>query len=628
LASHANILTQPQFPAAAHSTSPAWRTVDRLAPLLLLPLVVFQLGYIYQGPNDALLEPWILRLSDPTRLTRDWFANTIPHHPNFVHFLSWTSSWIPLPAAMLAIQLLALFSMLWVAQRISVRLFGDRRVFYVALFLFLRWGTEALGGNSLWSDYPVPHNAALPLCLLAFYLSLLDKPLGAALAAAAATWIHIQLGALTILVVGAEWLVCWIAGELSRHPPSKPALAAQPSTSPGMGQIAIAAAVYAITVAPTLLRQWALYVTAPSPLSAPQFLALHAVLRQPHHLIPSSWPTSDFYRFFLILGIGLIGLSWRKPAHRQVVAWCAIILALCALGTIFVEWAPVKLIIKMQLFRLTVFIKFFAILGVANFLLRAIDQENWAEKLCALAILAIQNFLVIGACAAMILFLRRSRRLAVALASLGGSAIAAALLLSMHSSARHGLALPLAIAPRGIVIGLLSLSLLAAVVRLQARLLPGALLALALVLRVSTGLPYFTYNHPPLDDWYRFCRQVRAATPTDAIFITPPVMGGFQMFAERAEVADFKSTPSIERDLIEWHERMSNLAGVRDLHCSGWPECSFALSDGYSRLNEQDFLSLARKYGAQYVVSSGPGRRLLFPEVLRVGDFGLYRVSQ
>jgi len=276
---------------------------------------------------------------------------------------------------------------------------------------------------------------------------------------------------------------------------------------------------------------------------------------------------------------------------------------------------------------MTVVVKFFAVLFVARFLMGILDTKDWAQRIFGLGILAIQNFLFIGACAAVIITLRRNRRLAWGLCLFGaGAAIGGALVSLTSSGFSHGLTLPVVVAPRGIVVGLVSLAFLAAILWWRARLLPIALLALVVALRLATGMPYFTYDHPPIDDWYRFCLQVRASTPRDAVFITPPALGGFQMFAQRAEVADFKCTPSIERDLIEWHRRMSDLAGVADLHCGGWPDCSAALAAGYSRLSEHAFEALARKYGAQYVVASG--RPLAFPEVLRVGDFVLYLVPQ
>jgi hypothetical protein len=269
-------------------------------------------------------------------------------------------------------------------------------------------------------------------------------------------------------------------------------------------------------------------------------------------------------------------------------------------------------------------LKFFAVLFAAQFLIRTLDLDRWEEKCCALAILAIQNFLVVGACAVLIPAFRKNRRWAWTLSI----AAAECLAVSGISGAGVGgwLQHALRTAPRGIEIGLITLGFLGAIVWRNGRLLPAGLMILAAALPFAAGIPSFHYDHPPIDDWYRFCRQVRAATPADAVFITPPVMGGFQMFAERAEVADFKSTPSIERDLVEWKHRMDDLAGGAGLHCSGWAECSAALTSGYAHLTRRNFIVLAQKYRAEYVVTPRPEPWLGFPEVLRVGDFVLYRL--
>ena len=614
LDSKALSLKQPEVAVGAGRL----RVLDRLAPALLVPLIIFNLGYMYEGPNYALLSPWIIRLSRPELLARDWFANTIPHHANFVRFLAWSSAALPLPAVLLSLHVAALFLLLWTAYGFAARLFGDKRIFYAAVFLLLRWGTEGLGGNSLWADYLVPHNAAAPVCLLAFYLSLSGRPLSAALAAAAATWIHIQLGVLTMAVLGGEMLVSCVWGG-GRSPARSPV-----RKGASLGPMFTVGGIYAAAVAPTFLKQWGLYVMTASPLTARQFLDLHAILRQPHHLIPSTWPLADYARFFLILGMGGLAVSWRNAQHRKIVVWSFIILAFCVAGSVFVEIIPIKLVIKMQLFRMTIFLKFFAVLFAAQFLIRTLDLGRWEEKCCALAILTIQNFFVAGACAVLIPTLRKNRRWAWTLS------IAAAGCLALSGIAGAGvggwLQHALRMAPRGIEIGLITLGFLGAIVWRNGRLLPAGLMILAAALPLASGIPSFHYDHPPIDDWYRFCRQVRAATPADAVFITPPVMGGFQMFAERAEVADFKSTPSIEHDLVEWKHRMDDLAGGAGLHCSGWAECSAALTSGYAHLTRRNFMVLAQKYRAEYVVTPRPEPWLGFSEVLRVGDFVLYRL--
>ena len=127
----------------------------------------------------------------------------------------------------------------------------------------------------------------------------------------------------------------------------------------------------------------------------------------------------------------------------------------------------------------------------------------------------------------------------------------------------------------------------------------------------------------------QFCYKVRDATPRDAVFLTPPYLAGFQLVAQRAEVVNWKCMPMVEQEQIEWKHRLDDLAGAQDLRCSGWPWCASALAGGYGKLKEADFLRLARKYGAQYVVTAKEDQHLHeFPEVLRLYDFVLYRIPQ
>ncbi|MBI3665328.1 MAG: hypothetical protein HY236_03750 [Acidobacteria bacterium] len=429
--------------------------------------------------------------------------------------------------------------------------------------------------------------------------------MAAAAAAAAATWVHIQLGAHTMLVLGLGMLLS--------------------ARRTGLRRILTSSLLYLLLVAPTLAPQWALYVSGPSPLSPREFLNLHAVLRQPQHLIPSSWPGSDYFRFFLLIAMAALAADWRREPHRTVLAWCAIILALCVVGTVFVEVVPVKLIIKMQLFRETIFIKFFAVLYVAKFLLQVLEQEKGPQKACALAILAIQNFAVIGSCAALLVALRKNRPWLWGVVLFAAGFVAG---VTAVATASLGAPIPMfwhsfAVGPRGVWVGLATLAALAAVTWLRVRLLPAALVVAAVALRIGTGLPYYGYAHAPADDWYQFCQRIRAETPRDAVFINPPYYGNFLMFAERAEVADFKCAPSIEKDLVEWKRRIDDLSG-ENLRCSGWMECSSELAGAYSRLREKDFLRLADKYRAQFAITTHHAQHLDFPVRFRSGDFVLY----
>lgn len=264
MSSKVNVGTVDQPATAGEQT--LQRVLSWLVPALLTPLVVFQLGYGFQEANHSLLLPWILHRIDPSLLANDWFSTTIPHHLNFVRFFAWMARFVPLPQAMLVFHVLILFLFLWTAYQIVPLLFNDRGVFFVALYLFFRWGTDGLGSNGLWANYLLPHYGAVSLSLLAFYLALKGKPVAAAAAAAAATWVHIQLGAHTMLVLGLGMLLS--------------------ARRTGLRPILTSGLLYLLLVGPTLAPQWALWPLAIA-------LAAAAVtaqgLRAQKPLLPAPW---------------------------------------------------------------------------------------------------------------------------------------------------------------------------------------------------------------------------------------------------------------------------------------------------------------------------------------------------
>ena len=600
---------QPLGAAALAGSRPLERMWIWLAPLLLTPLVILHIGYSYGEPNHVVYMPWVFRRIDPMLLANDWFANTTPAHPNAIRFMVWIQHFVPLPAAILVMHVLSVWAVLAMTARLAQQIFGDLRVFYVGLFLMLRWETTAPGNNTLWGNCLVPHNVAVPICLLAFYLVLKDRPIAAAAALGAATWVHIQLGAVTMLIVGAAMLWRW--------------------RRTGFWRIAVAGVLYLAIVSPTLIEQWNTYMRSPSLLSARDYLYLHALFRQPHHLIPSSWPGADWYRFLLVLALAVPAVAWRQRIDRQILTWVALIFALCVIGWVFVELIPVKLAIRIQAFRLMIFVKYFALLYAARFLLSIVESRPWTEKLCALAIATIQNYTLIGLCAALIFALRQNRRWLWGVGLFGAGIVAG---VGMVATTSQGIPMfwhSFAISPRGLWVGPAQVALLAPLIWWNRRALGPALLSLILMVRAAFGLPYFSYDQPSPDAWVLFSQKLKDATPQDAVFLTPPYMAGLQLVAQRAEVANWKCTPMVERELVDWKRRLDDLAGAQDLRCEGWQWCASALAGGYARLSEDDFRRLAAKYGAQYVVTAKPEHHLHgFEEVLRLYDFVLYRIPR
>ncbi len=584
------------------------RAWNWLSTPLLAGLVIFQIGYSYGEPNHVVHLPWILRGIDPTLLVNDWFANTPASHPNGVHLMTWLARFVPLPMAILVLHVISVLLVVWAADRLVMHIFGDRRVLLIGLFLMLRWGTVALGNNTLWGNCLVPHNLAAPFCLLAFYLALKQKPLAAALTCAVATWVHIQLGAQTMLVIGLGLLLAW--------------------RRVGFGRVVAAGAIYLAIVAPTVLEQWRAH-TGPSLINARDYLYLHGIFRQPHHLVPSSWAGAEYYRFFLVMALALAGGwgRWRERTHRTILTWTIIIFALGVIGTVFVEWIPVKLIIRLQLFRPWIFVKFFALLYAGRLLLSVVEERGWVAKVAALAILTIQNFALVGIAAALLFAARQNRRWIWGLGLFGAGIVSGIALVATTSQGIPMFWHSFGVSLRGLWLAPVTLALMTLLIWRYPRSLAGGLIGLLIAVRFVFGFAYFGYDRAPDDEYIQFSRLVKQRTPRDAVFITPPYRGGFQITAERAEVVNFKCTPMFEDGLLEWKRRLNDLAGATDLRCTGWEHCASALAGGYQKLQQEDFLRLARKYGAQYVVFLSHGERHLhWPEVVRLHEFTLYQV--
>lgn len=102
---------------------------------------------------------------------------------------------------------------------------------------------------------------------------------------------------------------------------------------------------------------------------------------------------------------------------------------------------------------------------------------------------------------------------------------------------------------------------------------------------------------------------VKANTPLEARFLIPPQEPSFRYFAERPIIVDWKSTPMLPADVIEWYRRMKavtarpSFASHRDM-------------EGFRTLSSARVRSLKTEFGVDYLVTyagtrSGDGFKLV-----------------
>ncbi len=108
------------------------------------------------------------------------------------------------------------------------------------------------------------------------------------------------------------------------------------------------------------------------------------------------------------------------------------------------------------------------------------------------------------------------------------------------------------------------------------------------------------------DPWKSICEWVNNNTPQESVFITPPHLIGFPVYAMRKHVTDFKAIPNIDSQGPLWLERLEDLSGTAPImeRCSGFRQCLPLLERGYLALDPQQILRLSEKYSADYLVTS------------------------
>jgi hypothetical protein len=101
--------------------------------------------------------------------------------------------------------------------------------------------------------------------------------------------------------------------------------------------------------------------------------------------------------------------------------------------------------------------------------------------------------------------------------------------------------------------------------------------------------------------WVEMCNWIKANTPRDAVFLTPPANEGFTALTDRSNVVEFKINPDGALRLDEWFERLKDLTGDK-LPSEGGLNNRRPLNKAYGELSAEQLLAVARKYRASYAV--------------------------
>jgi hypothetical protein len=140
------------------------------------------------------------------------------------------------------------------------------------------------------------------------------------------------------------------------------------------------------------------------------------------------------------------------------------------------------------------------------------------------------------------------------------------------------------------------------------------------------------YVSPQADGWYAAQTWARSNTPQQAVFITPPQIQGYyqsgwRVFSERATVvaaSDLTDVAYSPGYLATWQPRFEAVAPGALARFNGDPTHNMAVTaQAFYGLTDGQLMSIAREYGARYVVVEKPHLRP-WPVVYQNQGFVIY----
>jgi hypothetical protein len=615
-------------PALADGRGPLKFLWLGLACGLLTLAQVAWAGYQLGFGNQGIQIPFLEALHNPALFSNDQMvATTLQSYPSyFFHICAKLLAFCSLPTLYLVLHFLATAGVFAAIAYVSRALTRDRWVGFVAFLLLAAGHHHALAGETLYSQGFTHTWATFPLSLCAVGLFYRGRYIEAFALAGAIFNLHALEAAHLAAVMGFAAL-CRVR-------------------KIGLSKLAIAVALFIGAALPTLWMMARQHQTFDT-----DWLQLMRI-RSADHSFPTAWweaGSPDVPRFLCLVGLAALALGYplRPTATRKTLLLAAGVGLLFVAGTVFTEFYPLPVVVRAQLFRSSRLLLMIAFIVIAHGCVAAwrlpwrparadsrvgrlarwqVGLEVASATLTAFAValppllpllpialsvallvalingrLAWYQALAAGAAVVVCLLAWETIQFVIPgltkvqswSALVGGSSIAAggvgkwlALLAAAAFwwlyTGRFGL--------RGGGPGRGTVAVLAAGA-------PLAVAAAALLVPPLAGL------RVPADPWADAQRWARDHTPADALFLTPPQQAGFRTYSQRAVVGEMRDGTQLyfKADFARpWWDRMAALQPgiLRD------PDGKSLLAPGkpLDRLDDAEIVTLAQRFGAQYVV--------------------------
>lgn len=595
--------------------------------VFLLFAIYVSTSYSYGISNHNEQIPNIKRMIDSSYLNNDWFVNqndgfTVRYY--FSSVMAYLTNFADLSIIYFSIYVISLFFIITGIYLISQFLFNNNLTSFLTIIFILFGVRTSLGGNWIVYDILIPASIATPFALFGIYFFMKKRFYISFLLLGITSLFHILIGMLIATV-----LIFYLFVTIR---------------DTGFKKILLSVVCYlsfAIwNILPTILL-----LNNSSNVSSIEVMEIIGPMRHPHHYMPFQFGLMSYLLLISVMCLFILSLKYKpeKEKHKLVMVFISTILAMCVIGTVFVEIIPISVILKLQLFRMTPYLILFAYMYIANYFRVALTEStNLTNMLINLGVIVLfcssSYFLIISALL-YISYEKLFKQYVDKIANKIGSKkeIYLISLLSIITFVgfyfiiswdfhrtfkilfRFGwlLIFPFMIFSQIAIPKLIKINKIVLSVSLVCILLIATIGGIYYERSIQIKGPQKDFNKLDVYEW------VRLNSPEDAVFITPPYIEDFRLGANRAIVVDFKAFTFKDQSIIEWRSRIADVTNNIEFKFRG--NRGEELRNGFESLNESDFIRISKKYHAQYLFIEKT-KKLNFKELYENDEYIVYIV--
>jgi hypothetical protein len=596
-------------------------------------------GYWWPSFQNMVEVTPVLALRDPTLYSRDFFIQErLGFGPRYVYLqliYLLTLARLPIPVACFLLFAAAFTSFLSALSALARALSGSYLSAGVLAGIVLFGPLDTLGQAYLFRPESLPFVLAMGVSIWGLVFAMRERWVLAYLLFGLASLLQLLIGIMPALLLG----IILVRRSLTRG---------------DYGTLAACVGTFAVVLGASILPLIATGELGSTAFDSRGFVALYAFIRNPHHVVPSYFLRSDWLNWgaFWVTGVIAVWSLTDVSAERKWDLTLALgVVPICILvNYVFVEIVPSAMVAKLQLARITPFGKLVAALALALL----IEQQIKAGKAVAgvglllLALVERSAVPLLGATATLAMLVRKKRdHLLRGSAALIGMLGVAALCICYDPAQSLAPHLRTGFAAKLIGTAFLLLPYGVSGLRSQPRTLNligllSAAVTIYIVLAIANGvddpiaqaiqsrLPLSSLAYYQNFEATAVAEQFAALSPVNALILVPPSRFEFRFFSRRSVVFDFFAFPFAEPAMREWLERLESMTGATPAESlaagkkAPWED----LDQLYRGLSSRDLLAIARRFGAEYVLTQDTWHPDFPGQVLfRLGTWVVYVIT-